>query len=117
MRYALLWMLGVCVLTPSLTFAHETGKDHDHALEDAQDKADEPWRNDNAWEEYDEEEEEEMGPWERNRADYQEKRQEYIDKRVEFRDRYKKRLGSNKYRQKAREFYGRQEGIYQGYDQ
>lgn len=57
-------------------------------------------------------EEDEPGPWERNRAKYQAKREAYIEKRMEHRQEYKDRIDNNLYRQKAREFYGRQPNIY-----
>lgn len=57
-------------------------------------------------------EDEDLSAWERNRREHLDKREAYLEKRTEFRQKYKKRIGSNKYRQKAREFYGRQPNIY-----
>lgn len=50
--------------------------------------------------------------WRDNRAEYMAKREAYFDEKKEYRNKYKKRIGSNKYLQKARKFYGRQENIY-----
>jgi hypothetical protein len=55
---------------------------------------------------------EEPSTWEQSRREYLDKREAYIEKRQAYFHKYKKRIGNNKYRQKAREFYGRQETIY-----
>lgn len=55
---------------------------------------------------------EDLSAWEENRKEYKEKRAEFFEHRKELPNEYKARIGNNKYRQKARKFYGRQEGIY-----